>query len=89
MTPDQYKKINEIKGTDNDDMYKEDMYKDKDNMYMDENNMYKDDVHTEDMYTDDMYIDIINKKDMYDEKAYKNEQDSAVQQLDRVQLLKV
>ena len=96
MTPDQYTKINEIKGTDNDDMYKEDMYKDKDNMYKDEdnmykdeNNMYKDDVHTEDMYTDDMYIDIINKKDMYDEKAYKNEQDSAVQQLDRVQLLKV
>ena len=76
-------------GTDNDDMYKEDMYKDEDNMYKDEDNMYKDYVHTEDMYTDDMYIDTINKEDMYDEKAYKNEQDSAVQQLDRVQLLKV
>ena len=50
MTPDQYKKINEIKGTDQDDMY-----------------------------TDTMY----------DEKTYINEQDSAVQQLDRVQLLKV
>ena len=77
MTPDQYKKINEIKGTDKDDMYTEDMYKDKDNMY-------KDDLHTEDMYTDTM-----NEEDMYDENTYINEQDSAVQQLDRVQLLKV
>ena len=72
MTPDQYKKINEITGTDQDDMYTEDMYKDKDNMY-------KNDLHTEDMYTDTMY----------DEKTYINEQDSAVQQMDRVQLLKV
>ncbi len=79
MTPDQYKKINEIKGTDKDDMYTEDMYKDEDNMYKDEENVY----------TDDMYIDTMNKEDMYDEKAYKNEQDSTVQQLDRLQLLKV
>ena len=82
MTPDQYKKINEIKGTDQDDMYTEDMYKDKDNMY-------KDDLHIEDMYTDDMYTDTMNEEDMYDEKTYINEQDSAVQELDRVQLLKV
>jgi len=86
MTPDQYKKINEIKGTDKDDMYTEDMYKDEDNMYKDEDNMYKDE---ENVYTDDMYIDTMNKEDMYDEKAYKNEQDSTVQQLDRLQLLKV